>query len=79
MTDNFYWDRNINPRVKTAHSLHDSKGQLRVRAISNHCVVLKVGEPEFMCVFMEEDVANDLIEQIETAVNNMKERKNDAD
>tara|TARA_B100000287_G_C20278019_1_gene640823 strand:+ start:401 stop:637 length:237 start_codon:yes stop_codon:yes gene_type:complete len=78
MSDNFYWERNINPRVKTEHSLHDSNGQLRVRAISNSCMVLKVGDPEFMCVFMEEDVALDLIEQIEDAVKDMKERKDDA-
>ena len=78
MSDNFYWERNINPRVKTEHKLHDSNGQLRVRAISDHCVVLKVGDPEFMCVFMEEDVALDLIEQIEDAVKDMKERKANA-
>ena len=41
-------------------------------------MVLKVGDPEFMCVFMEEDVALDLIEQIEDAVKDMKERKDDA-
>ena len=61
----------INPRIETQHKLHDSNGQLRARAISNHCVVLKVGDPEFMTVFMEEDVANDLIEQIAGAVADM--------
>ena len=70
---------NINPRIKTQYQLHDSNGQLRARAISKDCVVLKVGDPEFMTVFMDEDVANDLIEQIETAVKDMKVRKNDAD
>jgi len=78
MSDKYYWDRNINPRVRTEHNLHDSKGQLSVRAISNHCVVLKVGDPEFMCVFMDEDVANDLIKQISVALKDMKERKADA-
>ena len=78
MSDNFYWERNINPRVKTEHKLHDSNGQLKVRAISNSCMVLKVGDPEFMTVFMDEDVANDLIEQIEAAVKDMKERKDNA-
>ena len=64
---------NINPRIQTQHKLHDSEGQLRARAISNHCIVLKVGDPEFMTVFMEEDVANDLIEQIKDAVADMLE------
>ncbi len=62
---------NINPRIETRHKLHDSNGQLKVRAISNHCIVLRVGDPEFMTVFMEEDVANDLIEQIKDAVADM--------
>ena len=75
MSDNYYWDRNINPRIQTEHQLHDSNGQLRVRAISKDCVVLKVGDPEFMCVFMGEEVALDLIEQIETALKDMKEQR----
>ena len=78
MGDKYYWDRHINPRIKTQHNLHDSDGQLRVRAISDHQVVLKVGDPEFMTVFMEEDVANDLIKQISVALREMKERKADA-
>ena len=67
--------KNINQFIDTTHTLHDSKGQLRCHAISGRSVVLKVGDPEFMTVFMDEDVANDLIEQIEGAVKDMKERK----
>ena len=68
----------INPLINTSHTLHDSAGQLRCYAISGSCVVLTVGDPEFMCVFMEEGVAMDLIEQIKDALVDMKGRQTNA-
>ena len=64
----------INPLIKTCHNLHDSGGQLKCHAISDRNVVLVVGEPEFMVVFMDKEIATDLIKQIEDALEEMKRR-----
>ena len=68
----------INPLINTTHTLHDSEGQLRCHAISGSCLVLNIGDPEFMCVFMEEVVAMDLIDQILDALVDMRRRQTNA-
>ena len=64
----------INPLIRTNHTLHDPAGQLDCHAISGTDVVLVIGEPEFMCIFMDEGIATDLIKQIEDALQEMKRR-----
>jgi hypothetical protein len=65
----------VNERIRTQHTLHDSENQLRCGAISHKCITLKVGIPyEFMTVYMYEPVVKDLIQQLEDALDDMKER-----
>jgi hypothetical protein len=66
----------MNANIKTQHTLHDSEGQLNCGAISARCVTLKVGdEPGFLTVYMYEPVVIDLIQQLEGALADMKERE----
>jgi hypothetical protein len=62
-----------NERVSTCHKLYDSVDQLTVTSISSLDCVLRIGKPEFMTVFMDKSVATDLMEQIVTAIYEMKE------
>ena len=64
----------FNPLIRTKHTLHDSAGQLDCHAISGKNVVLVIGEPEFMCIFMDEEIALDLMTQIDNALVVMRDR-----